>query len=451
MMIQPIKPSANMVRAFLQWRPGGDAVWASILRQAHHRLEHIATDSTADDADTASAPPRAVYAQAMFDAPEYGTRTLSDLLPSVLAGLGVPGESDRLGLNLDGVRRVCVLLVDGLGARQLAARPDAAPFLTSAAPRVISTGFPSTTAVSLSSVGTGLTPGEHGLVGYLMSVPGFDRAMNPLKWRLHGQGDHVDLLAALPPEQFQPRQTAFERAAEQGIHVAKVAPGYQAKSGLTRAGLRGGEFEAGFSIGDLAVTAADQLSQGDRSLVYAYHGDLDLTGHIRGPGSDSWAAELGQVDLLARNIAERLPADAALLVTADHGMVQVQDPVDLDDRDNTGLLQGVRLIGGEPRARHVYTEAGAAADVRAQWSAVLGAGYHVLLGEDVIDRGWFGSTVTDAARARIGDVLAVAAEGGALIRRGAEPIQSMLIGHHGSLTPVEREIPLLLFRGDGAR
>ena len=390
----------------------------------------------------------------MFDAPDYGTRTLSDLLPSVLAGLGVPGETDRLQLDLHGVRRVCVLLVDGLGARQLAARPDAAPFLTSAAPRVITTGFPSTTAVSLSSIGTGLTPGEHGLVGYLMSVPGFDRVMNPLQWRLHGQGEHVDLLEQLPPERFQPRQTAFERAAEHGIHVTKVAPGYQAKSGLTRAGLRGGEFAARFSIGDQAALAAQALRQGDRSLVYAYHGDLDLTGHIRGPESDSWAAELAQVDLLARTIVDHMPADAVLLVTADHGMVQVQDPVDLDntepgnaDLDTGGLfLDGVRLIGGEPRARHIYTDGGAAADVRARWSEVLGDGYHVLLGEDVIDRGWFGRTVTDTARARIGDVLAVAAGRGALIRRGYEPIQSQLIGHHGSLTPVEREIPLLELR-----
>ncbi|WP_024794405.1 alkaline phosphatase family protein [Tomitella biformata] len=382
----------------------------------------------------------------MFDAPEYGTRTLSDLLPSVLAGLGVPGEADRLGLGLDGVRRVCVLLVDGLGARQLAARPDAAPFLTSAAPRVITTGFPSTTAVSLSSIGTGLTPGEHGLVGYLMSVPGFDRAMNPLQWKLHGQGDHVDLLEALPPEQFQPRPTVFERAAEHGIAVTKVAPGYQAKSGLTRAALRGGEFAARFSIGDLAAMAADGLRKGDRALVYAYHGDLDLTGHIRGPESDSWAAELAQVDLLAKAIAERMPPDAALLVTADHGMVQIQDPFDLDAPDHAEMLDGVRIVGGEPRARHIYTDAGAAPDVRARWAETLGADYHVLLGADVIDRGWFGPTVTDDARARIGDVLAVAAGRGALIRRGYEPIQSQLVGHHGSLTPVEREIPLLEFR-----
>src|SRR5699024_865863 len=109
-------------------------------------------------------------------APAYGSGTISDVVPSALAVLGLPDTTDRLDLHpLLGpapVRRLCILLVDGLGAHQLAAAPDVAPFLTSrTAPatsgrmRVIGTGFPSTTAVSLSSLGTGLPPGEHGLVG----------------------------------------------------------------------------------------------------------------------------------------------------------------------------------------------------------------------------------------------------------------------------------------------
>lgn len=387
-------------------------------------------------------------------APDYGTGTLADLVPSALALLGVRGETDRLRLvdhlQSAAVRRLCILLVDGLGARNLAAHSDAAPFLTSSAAngRVIGTGFPSTTAVSLSSLGTGLPPGEHGVVGYLMGVPGFDRAMNPLRWRLHGEGDHVDLLTMLPPETFQPRRTAFERAADDGIDVTRVAPGYQAKSGLTRASLRGGEFDASFSLGDLAARTTAALSGSDRALVYTYHGDLDLTGHVRGPDSDSWIEELANVDRLAQSIARDLPADAALLVTADHGMVHVDDPIDLDAGETgaAGLLDGVRLIGGEPRDRHVYTEPGAADDVREMWSERLGDDFLVLGRDDAIARGWFGPVVSDAARTRIGDVMAIATGTGALIRRTHEPIQSRLVGHHGSLTPVEREIPLLTFR-----
>ncbi|MGW0042891.1 alkaline phosphatase family protein [Rhodococcus sp. NPDC003348] len=381
----------------------------------------------------------------MLLAPQYGRESLSDLVPSVLAHLGVPGETNRIGIDLTGVNRVCILLVDGLGAELLAAHPKEAPFLSSAGPApVLTAGFPTTTAASLASLGTGRPSGEHGVVGYLISVPGEDRLMNPLKWRLHGEGPKVDLLRELVPEEFQPNPTAFERAAAHGIAVSRVAPAYQGGSGLTRAALRGGEFRPSFSMGDLADAAVASMRDGQRSLVYAYHGELDLTGHARGPESTAWALELEQVDLLARQIAARLPADGALIVTADHGMVQVRSPIDID-QDST-LKEGVRQIGGEPRARHVYTEPGQADAVLDRWRDRLDDGFAVYSRSDVIARGWFGPTISPAAAQRIGDVIAVATRDGALIRRGAEPLQSILVGHHGSLTSAELHVPLLVFR-----
>ena len=66
----------------------------------------------------------------MLLAPRYGQASLADLIPSALAHLDVPGETDRIGLDLDGISRVCVLLVDGLGAELLTAHPGQAPFLS---------------------------------------------------------------------------------------------------------------------------------------------------------------------------------------------------------------------------------------------------------------------------------------------------------------------------------
>jgi len=380
----------------------------------------------------------------MLVTPRYGRSSLADLIPSVLATLGVAGEVDRLELGLHGVNRVCVLLVDGLGANLLATREDAAPFLTSARPATLTVGFPSTTATSLSSLGSGRPPGEHGVVGYLLSVPGHERLMNPLKWRLHGPGDKIDLLKELVPEEFQPQETAFERAAAAGISVGRVGPMYQAASGLSRASLRGGDFRPNFSMGDLADGAIIALQAGTRSLVYAYHGELDLTGHVRGPHSDAWALELQQVDLLAKSIADRLPPDAALLVTGDHGMVHVEAPVDFDT--TPALQAGVRQLGGEPRARHVYTRPGAATDVAMSWKSCLGPEYLVVQRAEAISNGWFGPVVTHSAARRIGDVITVAVGSGAVIRSAIEPLQSMLVGHHGSLTEAEMLVPLLIFR-----
>ncbi|TQK27234.1 alkaline phosphatase family protein [Arthrobacter sp. SLBN-53] len=383
----------------------------------------------------------------MFVSPRYGTGALADLLPSVLGVLGVAGESDRIGLDLGAVRRIAVLLIDGMGSELVAARRDVAPLLAARPDRSLTAGFPSTTVASLASLGTGLPSGEHGLVGYLLSVPGHDRLMNPLKWGLMGQGPKVDLLKELIPEQFQPSQTAFERAAADGVRVTQVAPTYQAGSGLTRAALRGGDFRPAFSMGDLVDGVLTALSAADRTLVYAYHGDLDMTGHVRGPQSESWALELAQIDLMIRLIAERLPAGSALIVTADHGMVQVADPVDFD---STAVLQtGVRTLGGEPRARHVYTEPGAADDVAATWRETLGSDFTVLTRSEVTGAGWFGPNVRADVAPRIGDVVVVSDTDRAVIRSGAEPLQSNLLGHHGSLTPAEMLVPLYTFAAAG--
>ncbi|GGG00380.1 phosphodiesterase [Rhodococcoides trifolii] len=366
-------------------------------------------------------------------------------MPSVLGALGVAGEHDRLDLGVDGIRKACVLLVDGLGYEQLVANPTAAPFLSRYTGRSWTAGFPSTTATSLGSIGTGLPAGEHGVVGYLMALPGFDRPMNPLKWQLHGQADHghqqkVNMLTAAVPEEIQPRATVFERAAADGITVSRVAPSYQKDSGLTRAVLRGGDFRTVVSAGDLVAEARSALISDDRTLVYAYYADLDLTGHVRGPRSAAWAFELSQVDRIAEGIANELPRDAALIVTADHGMVQVDGHVDIDA--SPALREGVRMIAGEPRARHVFADAGSEADVLAAWSDL--DGYLAVSRGDAIERGWFGPIVTDAVAERIGDVVAVSLGPGALVRRGAEPMQSKLLGHHGSLTSAEMLVPAIV-------
>lgn len=373
--------------------------------------------------------------------PQYGKASLADVLPAALAALGVAGERDRIGLELDGVRRVCVLLIDGLGAQLLDANP--VPFLSSCTGPVLTAGFPSTTATSLCSLGTGTPAGEHGMVGYLMALPGHDRVVNTLAWRLHGPGPKIDLLREEVPEQLQPVATAFERAAADGITVTRLGPRDQEKSGLSRAGLRGGTFAATHSPGDLAASAVEAL-QGERTLVYAYYGALDLTGHVRGPSSQAWAWELAHVDQLVAQIAGSLPADAALLVTADHGMVDVESTVDIDATPE--LQDGVRLIGGEPRMRHVYTQDGAAEDVLAAWRARLGADFAVLSRAAAVEAGLFGPRVRAAVVPWIGDVLALARAGSVLVRRGAEPMQSRLLGHHGSLTPAELLVPLKVIR-----
>ncbi|ONI81023.1 alkaline phosphatase family protein [Actinosynnema sp. ALI-1.44] len=374
--------------------------------------------------------------------PKYGSGSLADVVPSIMAGLGVPGMTATL--SLPEARKVCLLLVDGLGWEQLRAHPKDAPFLNSLAGDEITAGFPATTATSLTTIGTGVPAGAHGIVGYSFAASD-DELINALSWGLHAGGKSVDFRDKYVPEEFQPVTTAFQRATDAGVLVRVATQRGFDGTGLTRAAFRGGEFAGVFGLGDLAMRAVDALHATGRVFCYAYHSELDLLGHVFGPGSTAWRFQLRQVDQLAATIAEELPPDGLLVVTADHGMVAVDDRVDFDDEPR--LRSGVRMLGGEPRVRHVYTEAGALADVRAAWAELLGDRAWLVTRDEAIAAGWFGPVVADHARHRIGDLVVAARGESAVVRSKAEPKMAGLTGQHGSLTPADQLIPLLTVTG----
>jgi hypothetical protein len=379
--------------------------------------------------------------------PRYGEAALADIVPSLLSALDVPGFANPLAL--DPADRVCLLLIDGLGWELLARYPKDAPFLSGlagAGGRPLTAGFPSTTATSIGSIGTGLTPGEHGLVGYTMAVPGRDRAMNALLWETYGSGPKIDLRDEVPPEQWQPSVTAFERAAADGVTVTLVGPREHAHSGMTRAVLRGGRYHGVVTLGDLAVEAAIAAGSARRSFVYAYEPSLDLVGHVRGPGSPAWRLQLGHVDAVAEALASRLPRGAVLVVTGDHGMVNLAPAERIDVDENPDLLSGVRMLAGEARARHVHTRPGAEADVMANWRAVLGDRMWIVSRHEAVAAGWFGPTVPDWVLPRIGDVVAAAFGAVGIVQRSVDALQARMAGHHGSLTADEQLVPYLEHR-----
>ena len=371
--------------------------------------------------------------------PDYGHGTLSDVGPSLLAALGVADEPNPLGL--EGIARACLFLVDGLGWTQLQRHADAAPFLSSMVARSLTAGFPATTVTSLSSLGTGLPAGEHGLTGYSSYVEDADAVVNWLAWRSVGPGE--DLRDRLVPEAVQPRPTVWERADAAGVATAICTFDHFSGSGLTRAVLRGGRWAGTYTEGDATARAADAMQQGHRSLVYVYVSTLDLIGHMRGPDTESWRAQLAIVDGIAEQIADRLPTDATMFVTADHGMVLVPDEAKIDYDAIPSLQEGVVALAGEPRARYVHTRRGATGDVLATWRDLLGEDWRVLSRDDAIAAGLFGPTVDTDAKARIGDVVALSLGNGGVVERRKLPRLSAMPGQHGSVTDEELLVPLL--------
>jgi len=367
--------------------------------------------------------------------PAYGSANLSDLMPRIGAHLGVPGCTEDV-LGLPAGERFVVVLVDGLGWNLVRRAARDAPYLASLLgdARPITSAVPSTTVTSLASLGTGLVPGQHGMVGYTSRVPSTGEILNALTWE-------SDLIARV----FQPRPTMFERAAAAGVSVSSVTLERFEESGLTQAVLRGPEFvpyaedSTAASRIELTVTAA---LRGQRSIVYDYERELDHVGHTQGCESEAWHRQLAVIDDRCERLRAALPADVRLVITGDHGMVDIPNEQRVVAEDDPSLMAGVSALAGEPRFRQLYVDHDQPAQVAQRWRDRLGPRAWVRTRDEAIDEGWFGS-VDDQLRERYGHVLVAMRADWAVMTRQL-PRELTLVGMHGSLTPAEMLIPLFV-------
>ncbi len=375
-----------------------------------------------------------------FVRPRYGEASLADVMPSVLSCLDVPGARDTLHLEwvLDGVRTVVVLLVDGFGHQLVAQARRAAPTLAALADSapVLTAGFPSTTPVSLVTLGTGAPPGSHGVVGFFLRVPGTDRIVNHIRW--HADPD---------PLRWQPLPTQFDRARAAGVTPIVVSRPEYDGSGLTRAAFRGSQY---VPAADIEITAERVIeaarSTRGRTLIYTYDPTVDSCGHVFGVGSPQWLRAVADVDHLVTILLERLPRGAALLVTADHGQINVpaQGRFDLDADPRRRV--GVDVVAGEARVRYLHTTEGARDDVVATWREILGSAAVVMTREEAAAQGWFGPIPEDHLQ-RVGDVVVACTGDHVVLASQTDPPQyASFVGFHGSATAAEMYVPLLVGR-----
>ncbi|WP_426244341.1 alkaline phosphatase family protein [Nocardioides sp. LHG3406-4] len=368
-----------------------------------------------------------------FVEPAYGERSLGDVVPAIAAALGHPLGEPPTRLTLPDAPSYVLFLIDGLGAEQLRRYSHSAPFLSALLEEQQhgTAGVPSTTATSLTSLGTGLTPGAHGVVGFTSRIPGTDRLLNALFW-----AKDVD------PVEWQPHPTAFSRLVANGVATTVVNKRDFRGSGLTLAAHRGADYVGADRVGEriAGVLAAASASP---SLTYVYDSDLDWTGHRFGVASTPWLQQLSMVDAEAEQLREALPPATRLLVVADHGMVDSPPEARVDVDERLELRDGVALLGGEARFRHLYCARGAVDDVVATWRGVMGERADVLTRDEAVRRGWFGA-LSPAVRPRIGDVLVACRGDAAVVSTVDFAYENTLVGLHGSLTPAEMLIPILV-------
>ncbi|MCT1606055.1 alkaline phosphatase family protein [Nesterenkonia massiliensis] len=392
-------------------------------------------------------------------APDYDGAHLRHVLPSACAALGLEGFANRLDIPRCSI--AVVIMVDGLGDHNLAAHTGHARFLASAwrraaQGRVLDCGAPATTSASLTSLGTGKAPGEHGMLGYDLLAPELGRVVN----MLGGWDDDVD------PRSWQRHPSVLQQAVDAGARVLTASRSQFRDSALTTAALSGGEFLGADRIESRFRAAQEWIMDGriakggvrrgpaPAQLVYLYVDELDKTGHHAGVDSVMWRSMLENLDEAARRLCSALTEsygdEVAVLLTADHGMLDIaeQDLVDIAERDD--LLRGVAHTGGDPRMMYLYAEAEQdPVELAARWRAEFGDVAWVLTRDKAIAAGWFGA-VEERVLGRLGDVIIAAHAPIAIFDTARTGVGIMsMVGMHGSLTEVERKIPLLELTGRG--
>lgn len=355
-------------------------------------------------------------------------------MPSIFAGFNLTDTQDFAGCGESPSGRELLFLIDGFGADVIGGYGEFAPTISAMTQlHQVETSFPSTTSTSLATLTTGLMPGAHGMMGYTVRVPrSSGRVLNSLKW-----DERVD------PEIWQPVPTLFQRATAAGITVTHVAAKRYEETGFTRAVFRGAHYRGANITSDLVNETVLALKKSP-SFVYLYVNDLDSAGHSDGVGSEKWIAALSSIDAMVAQLLEKLPKGVRLWITADHGMINVEEKIVMGVENN--LLDGIATVAGEPRMRHLYLPQDAdlapRVDVIARWQETLGEKVTLFTREDAIAAGLFGSPVSLDASERIGDIIAIAQGNLVLLDPERADKEGAMVGHHGGNSEIESTVPL---------
>lgn len=355
--------------------------------------------------------------------PDYEGACIASVVPALLGHRAPAPWMPQAALD---AHQVVLLVLDGMGWDQVQQRRSLVPTLSAMAGGPITSVVPSTTSTALTSITTGLPPGEHGIVGYRMAVHG--EVLNVLRWATPAG----DAYQSIPPPKLQAASPFL------GERPPVVTRAEYKRSGFTGVHLDPARFCGYRTLATLEAEVERYLRQSE-PFVYAYYDGLDKVAHEYGLG-EHYDAELSWLDVLVDRLLSRLPRGAALVVTADHGEVEVLDPPIALSAD---VLSNCSMQSGEGRFRWLHARAGRGRDLFDAAAAHHADDAWVLTRDDVIDGGWFGPMVTEAARARLGDVALVARRDVAF----HDPLDTgpyRLVGRHGSVTRAEMLVPLLV-------
>jgi predicted AlkP superfamily pyrophosphatase or phosphodiesterase len=374
---------------------------------------------------------------------------MATMLPAVPNSLGRLSElfessllsvlQEKNSLNLPSSKSACVVLVDGLGVGNIKSASAYARFLSEAliGTKPLYCGFPTTTATSIVSLATGKESGDHGFIGYRVFDRSISRPINFLN----------DLVDDLDPLKYQQLETISERAKNLGVACYVVGPASYATSGFTKATMRGAIYVSAEKISDRFSRAAELLSK-TGNLVYLYIPELDQAAHRFGTSSNEWLNLLENLDSDVRSFSKEIPKNALVVLTADHGIVDVPKSQHIYLDEHEDLFEDLVMVGGDPRVAYLYWPEGfdlnsKIPEIEQRFEGKLA----VLTASELVQSGWL-TSIVESAKSWVPDLILVCVQNAAVYHRHFAKAKSLeMVGQHGSWSKQEREVPFIILRG----
>ncbi len=409
-----------------------------------------------------------------FLMPHYDGLSIANVPATVAMMLGAPFPDlapplpQELWADLaEGVRRIVLVLLDAVGYRAfLQALDDDGSLVFH---RLVEAGrlipltstFPSATMAALTTLWTGQPPAVHGYLGtklwlYEQGAVGDMIRLSPAATKVPG----LLLQWGLKLDHFVPVPGLGQRLQERGIVTHSLTYVGYLEGGLNELFLRGVADSVGyFHATDMWVDLRQMLAAHQDAPLFlnVYWAGPDSIGHLYGPDSPQWEAELRSLSWvlereLLRDLSLSERAGTLLILMADHGQVSTPPEAIVWMEDHPELEEMLLIPPtGEARAAYLHARQGAVEEVRAYLQERLADQFVVVEAPQALEAGLFGRGNGSEGWARgvprrIGDLLALAQGGAQLMVKRREEEPHLLRGHHGSLTPEEMLVPFLMVR-----
>ncbi|MDG6906182.1 MAG: alkaline phosphatase family protein, partial [Nitrososphaerota archaeon] len=351
------------------------------------------------------------------------------------------------------------LLLDGLGSKlvESAAKnygfPSFERICKNAVECDITSVFPSTTATAMSSLHTGLTPQEHGVIGYTMYLKELGLIGQMLRFApMLGGRSLFDI--GLDRQDFLGGSTIHERLSEIGLDSTVYVPRYIMDSGLSQVTFRGALVEPHNSYADMLVRVRKNLAKTKvRSFHFAYHPSPDTLAHAHGPYSEEYAVELESIfevveSELFQKTDPNVAKDTVLIISGDHGAVLIERNSIVDLSNHPRLLSMLKLPPtGDSRASIMHVKNGEVDHVRKYFDQNFKNQFEVQTSKLFLDRGYFGmGKIKSETSDRIGDLVAVPVSHNAIDNSIIDPGHYSVPGRHGGLSDEEMKVPCVITR-----